>query len=157
MPILEINLDLGVTIQPFALSSVGSTPNKDKDKYHVDYIKDPSPCTLIYVKGRTSRTIQVAEATMMPSRILHCRPILVECVVVEVTTIREGREFEDLNYPNEEEGIENLVDVKGTFILWPHKDIIVKTHSSSIVSPWSTEAEALLLHTCRTLLKTLIH
>jgi hypothetical protein len=54
-----------------------------------------------------------------------------------VTTIREGCEFEDLDYPNEEEGNEKLVDAKGTFILWTHKDIIVKTHPSPIVSPRS--------------------
>jgi hypothetical protein len=54
--------------------------------------------------------------------------------------IRKGREFEDLDYPNEDEGIEKLVDAKGTFIHWPHKDIIIKTHSSPIVSPRSTEA-----------------
>jgi hypothetical protein len=60
--------------------------------------------------------------------------------VVKVTTIREGSEFEDLDYPDEDEGIEKLVDAKWTFILWPCKDIIVKTHSSPIVSPWSKEA-----------------
>jgi hypothetical protein len=60
--------------------------------------------------------------------------------VVEVTTIREGYKFEDLDYPDEDEGIEKLVDAKETFILWPRKDIIVKTHSSLIVSPRSTEA-----------------
>jgi hypothetical protein len=38
------------------------------------------------------------------------------------------------------EGIEKLVDAKRTFILWPFKDIIVKTRSSLIVSPQSTEA-----------------
>jgi hypothetical protein len=38
------------------------------------------------------------------------------------------------------EGIEKLVDAKRTFILWPFKDIIVKTHSSLIVSPQSIEA-----------------
>jgi hypothetical protein len=85
-------------------------------------------------------TIKVVEATMMPSRIFHGRPIPAECAVVEVTTIREGREFEELYYPDEDEGIEKLVDAKGTFILWPHKDIIVKTHSSPIVSPQNTEA-----------------
>jgi hypothetical protein len=73
MPISETNLDLSGTVQPFALSSVGSTPNKDK--YHVDDIKDPTPCTLVYIKGRTSRTIEVAEATIMSSRILHGRPV----------------------------------------------------------------------------------
>jgi hypothetical protein len=39
--------------------------------------------------------------------------------VVEVTTIRECHEFEDLDYPDEEEGIEKLIDAKGNFILWP--------------------------------------
>jgi hypothetical protein len=33
--------------------------------------------------------------------------------------IREGCEFEDLDYPNEEERIENLKDGKGVFILPP--------------------------------------
>jgi hypothetical protein len=155
MPILEINLDLGATIRPFAWSSVGSAPNKDK--CHVDDIKDPITCTLMYVKGRTSKTIEVAEATVMPSRILDGWPILVDYAMVEVTIIREGCEFEDLDYPNEEEGIEKLVDAKRTFILWPHKDIIVKTHLSSIVLPWSIEVGELLLQTCRCLLNTLIH
>jgi hypothetical protein len=138
MPIPEINLDLGADFQPFAPSNAGSTPNKDK--YPMDDIKDCTPCTLMYVKGRTSRTIKAAEATMMPSRILHGRPIPTECAVVEVTMIREHREFEDLDYPNEVEGIEKLVDAKGTLIHWSHKDIIVKTHLSPIVSPQSTEA-----------------
>jgi hypothetical protein len=44
MPSPEINLDLGATVQqPFALSSVGSTPNRDKDKYPIDDIKYPTP------------------------------------------------------------------------------------------------------------------
>jgi hypothetical protein len=37
--------------------------------------------------------------------------------VVEVTTIKEGHDFENLDYPDEDEGIEKLVDAKGTFIL----------------------------------------
>jgi hypothetical protein len=141
MPSSDINLDLSALVQqPFALSSVGSAPNMYKDKYPVAEIKDPTPCTLMYVKGRTSRTIKVAEATVMPSRILHGRPVPAECAVVEVTTIREVCEFEDLDYPDEDEEIEKLVDAKGTFILWPCKDIIVKTHSSPFVSPWNTKA-----------------
>jgi hypothetical protein len=76
MPSPEINLDLGATIQQyFALSSADSAPNRDKDKYPVDDIKDPTTCTLMYVKGRTSRTIKVAEATVKLSRILHGRPV----------------------------------------------------------------------------------
>jgi hypothetical protein len=53
--------------------------------------------------------------------------------------ITEGHEFEEPDYPDEEEGIEKLLDAKGTFILWPCKDIIVKTCSSPIVSPWNKE------------------
>jgi hypothetical protein len=88
MPSPEINLDLGAIVQqPFATRSVGSAPNRDMDKYPVDDMKDPTPCTLMYVKGRTSGTIELAEATMMPSHILHGQPIPAECVVVEVTMI----------------------------------------------------------------------
>jgi hypothetical protein len=54
--------------------------------------------------------------------------------VVEVITVRVGREFEDLDYLDEEEGIEKLKAAKGNFILWPHKVIILKTCSSSIIS-----------------------
>jgi hypothetical protein len=125
MPILEINLNLGTSVQPFALSSARSAPNRDKDKYPMDDIKDPTPCTLMYVKGRTSRTIEVAKATMMPSCMLHGWLVPTECVVVEVTVIREGCEFEDLDYPDEDE-IEKLVDAKGTFILWPAKILLSK-------------------------------
>jgi hypothetical protein len=73
MPILEINLDLGATVQLFALSSASSAPNKDK--YHVDDIKDHTPCTLMHVKGRTSRTIKVAKTTVMSSHILNGRRV----------------------------------------------------------------------------------
>jgi hypothetical protein len=115
MPVLEINLDLDCVVQPFSLSSAGSAPNKDK--YPMDDIKDPTPCTLVYIKGRTSRTIELVEAIVMPEHIHHGQPVSVECKVVEVTTIRECCEFDDLDYPNEEEGIEKLVDAKETFIL----------------------------------------
>jgi hypothetical protein len=94
----------------------------------------------MYVKGGTSSTIEVAEATVMPSHIFHGWHVPVECAVVEVTTIREGGQFEDLDYPNEDEGIEKFVDSNGTFILWPHKDIIVKTRLMPIVSLRSIEA-----------------
>jgi hypothetical protein len=133
MSIPKINLDLSATVQPFAPSSAGSAPNKDM--CHVDDIKDPTSYTLMYVKGRTSRIIKVVEATLMSSCILHGWPILAECVVVEVTTIREGRELKYLYYPNEEEGIEKLIDAKGNFILWPRKGIIAKTCLSPIVLP----------------------
>jgi hypothetical protein len=77
----------------------------------------------------------------MATRIMHGRPIPLECAVVEVTMIREGCEFEDLDYLDEEEGIEKLKDAKGNFMLWPHKDIILNTHSSPIVSPQNRDDE----------------
>jgi hypothetical protein len=53
----------------------------------------------------------------MATPIMHGWPILSECVVVEVTTIRKGHKFEDLDNPYEEEGIEKLKDTKENFIL----------------------------------------
>jgi hypothetical protein len=127
MPIPEINVDLGAIVQqPFAPSSAGSTPNRDKEKYPMDDIKDPTPCTLMYVKGRTSRIIKVAEATMMPSRILHGWPIPTECAVVEVTTIREGRESENLDYLDEDGGIKNWLMLKGHSFSGPTKILLLK-------------------------------
>jgi hypothetical protein len=94
--------EIGATIQqPFALSSARSAPNRDNDRYPVDDINDPTPCILMHVKGMTSRTIDVAEASVIPSHIHHDRPVLVECAVVKVITIREGHEFKDLDYPDE--------------------------------------------------------
>jgi hypothetical protein len=126
----QINLDIGTGFTP---SSVGSAP--DHQEYHIDDINEPTPCTLLYVKGRMLRTIKVVDAIMMATRIMHGQPIPSVCVVVKVTMIREGCEFEDLDYPDEEEVIEKLKDAKGNFILWPYKDIILKTCSSPIVSP----------------------
>jgi hypothetical protein len=123
-----------------APSSVDFGP--DHQKYPMDDINEPTPCTLHYVKGRTLRTIEVVDAIVMATCIMHGRPIPSECAVVEVTMIREGREFEDLEYPDEEEEIEKLKDAKGNFILWPCKDIIIKTCSSSIVSLQSREDES---------------
>jgi hypothetical protein len=53
----------------------------------------------------------------MRVRIMRGRSIPSECPVVEVTTIREGREFEDIDYRNEEERIEKLKDAKRIFII----------------------------------------
>jgi hypothetical protein len=135
----EINLDVGGTVQPFTSSSAGSAP--DNQKYHVDDMKEATPCTLLYVKGGTLRTFEVANAIVLPSCIFHSWLVLSECVVVEMTIIKEGHEFEDLDYLNKKQGIEKLKDAKGNFTLWPHKDIILKIHSSPIVSPQSKEDE----------------
>jgi hypothetical protein len=78
----------------------------------VDDINEPTHCTLLYVKGKTLRNIKVADTIMMPTRIMHGQPIPSECAVVEVTTIREGRKFEELDYPYEEEGIDKLNGAK---------------------------------------------
>jgi hypothetical protein len=55
------------------LSSGGSAPNLQK--YYVDDIKEPTPYPLLYVKGRTLRTIQVADAIVMATNILHGQPV----------------------------------------------------------------------------------
>jgi hypothetical protein len=78
----------------------------------------------------------------MATRIMHGRPIPSECEVIEVTTIKEDRRFEDLDYPDNEEGIEKLKDPKGNFILWSRNNIILKTCSSPIVSLQSREVES---------------
>jgi hypothetical protein len=41
------------------------------------------------------RTIEVADAIVMATRIMHGQPVLLECEVVKVTMIREGHQFED--------------------------------------------------------------
>jgi hypothetical protein len=80
MSSLEINLNLSATVQqPFAPSSAGLASNRDKDKYPVDDIKDPTPCTVMYVKGSISSSIEVVKATVMPSCILHGEPIPIVC------------------------------------------------------------------------------
>jgi hypothetical protein len=97
-----INFDIG-TATPRVVpppSSASSAP--DHKKYHVDDINEPTPCTLLYVKGGMLRTIEVADAIVMVTRILHGWHIPSECAVVEVTTTREGHEFEDLDYPEKE-------------------------------------------------------
>jgi hypothetical protein len=130
----QINLDIGTAL-PRAMTALGSTGfAPDHQKYLVDDINKPTPCTLLYVKGRMLRTIEVVDIVVIATRIMHGRPIPSECAVVEVTMIKEGHEFEDLDYPDEEEGIEKLKSAKGDFIPRPCKNIIIKTHSSSIVS-----------------------
>jgi hypothetical protein len=117
----QINLDISTALPLVvqAPSSADSAPYQQK--YHVDDINEPTTCTLLYVKGRALRIIEVADAIGMTTRIMHGRPIPLECVVVEVTTIREGHEFEDLDYPDEEEGMEKLKDVKEISFFSPVK------------------------------------
>jgi hypothetical protein len=58
----KINLD----ITP---SNAGSAPCHQK--YPVDDINESTPWTLLYVKGRTLRTIKVVDAIVMATRIMH--------------------------------------------------------------------------------------
>jgi hypothetical protein len=84
-------------------------------------------------------TVEDTDAIVMATHIIHGLLVTSECAAVEVTMITKGHEFEDLDYLDEEEEIENLKDANGNFILWPHKDIILKTRSSPIVSPQNRE------------------
>jgi hypothetical protein len=113
----QINLDIFAASLRAVLapSRAGSAP--DHQKYHVDDINEPIPCTLLYVKGKMLSIIKVADAIMMATHIMHGQPIPSECAVVEVTMIKESHEFEDLDYLDEEEGIEKLKDAKENFIL----------------------------------------
>jgi hypothetical protein len=137
----QINFDIGTATARVVPppSSVGSA--LDHQKYPVDEINEPTPCTLLYVKLRMLRTFEVANAIVMATRIMHGRPAPSKCDVAKVTTTKEGHEFEDLDYPHQEEGIEKLKDDKGNFILWPHKNIIIKIRSTLIVLPQSREDE----------------
>jgi hypothetical protein len=150
----QINLDIRTGFTP---KSADSTPNHLK--YPVDDINEPTPCTLLCVKGRTLRTIEVVDAILMATLIMHGRSIPSECALVEVTMIREGCVFGDLDYPDEEEGIEKLKGAKGNFILWPRRAIILTTHSSPIVL--LQNREMMVLHLLKipyaTLLGLLIH
>jgi hypothetical protein len=86
----QINLDIFTASLRAVLapSRAGSAP--DHQKYHVDDINEPIPCTLLYVKGRTLRTIEVADAIVMATHIMHGWSVPLECAVVKVTMIREG-------------------------------------------------------------------
>jgi hypothetical protein len=86
----QINLDIITALLRAvpALSSAGSAPVHQK--YPVDDINEPTLCTLLYVKGKTLRTIKVADAIVMATHIMHGQPISSECAVVEVATIREA-------------------------------------------------------------------
>jgi hypothetical protein len=67
----QINLEVDTTMPQvvLALSSAGSAP--DNQKYPVDDINEPTPCTLLYVKGRTLRIIEVVDAIVMATHIMH--------------------------------------------------------------------------------------
>jgi hypothetical protein len=74
MHVPEINLDVSGAIRPFTPSSASCAP--DNQKYPVDDIKEATPCTLIYVKGMTLRTIEVVDAIVLPGCIFHSQSVL---------------------------------------------------------------------------------
>jgi hypothetical protein len=64
----QINLNIGTG---FTSSTTGST--LDNQKYHVDDIEEATPCTVLYVNGSTSRTIEVVDTIVMSGHIMHGR------------------------------------------------------------------------------------
>jgi hypothetical protein len=113
----QVNLEVGIATPQVVPAPSTVVSALDNQKYLVDDINEPTPWTLLYVNGRTLWTIEVADAIEMATRIMHGRPVPSKCAVVKVTTIRESHEFEDLDYLDEEEGIEKLKDAKGNFIM----------------------------------------
>jgi hypothetical protein len=103
VPQINLEVDTATPQVVLALSSAGSTP--DNQKYPMDDINEPTPYTLLYVKGRTLRTIEVADGIAMATLIMHGQPGPSECAVVEVTTIREGHEFEVLTIQTKRRGL----------------------------------------------------
>jgi hypothetical protein len=62
----QTNLDISTE---FTLSSADSRPGHQK--YLLDDINETTPCTLLYIKGRTLWTTEVVDAIMMATRIMH--------------------------------------------------------------------------------------
>jgi hypothetical protein len=62
----QVNLDIDIG---FTLSGAGSALNNQK--YPMDDFQEAAPCTLLYVKRRTLRTIKIADAIVMSGRIMH--------------------------------------------------------------------------------------
>jgi predicted metal-binding protein len=79
------------------------------------------PFTLLYVKGKTLRTIEVVDAIVMATCIMHGGPVLSECVVAKVTTIREGHEFETLTIQMKRRGLRSRKMLKGISSYGPVK------------------------------------
>jgi hypothetical protein len=69
VPVSQVKLDIGTG---FTLGSVGSALSNQK--YHMDDIKELTLCTLLYVKGRTLRTIEVTDAIVMSGHIMQVSP-----------------------------------------------------------------------------------
>jgi hypothetical protein len=75
------------------VSSASSAP--DNQKYHARMTSRYPPLAHYFMSK---------EGCYGPSK-LHCRPDPSECAGIEVTKIREGCEFKDLDHREEEEGL----------------------------------------------------
>ncbi|RLM75107.1 hydroxyproline-rich glycoprotein-like [Panicum miliaceum] len=99
-------------------SSHGFAP--DCGKYPVDDITENTPCTLHMTLGKRGKTLmKVADGIATPERTFHTVPIPQECARVQIIKVDDKYLTCELDYPNEEEGIETLEDAINQFILWP--------------------------------------
>jgi hypothetical protein len=94
-----------------------------------------------------------AKDTVMPSRMLNGRPVPTECAMVKVTTIIEGREFEDLDCHDEDEGLRNWLMLKELSFSGPAKILLSKPVRCRLFHHRAQRLGALLLQTYQSLLK----
>jgi hypothetical protein len=71
----QINLDISTAPPRAVLAPCSVVSALDHQNYPVDDINEPTPCTLLYMKGRMLRTIEFADVIVMATRIMHSRPV----------------------------------------------------------------------------------
>ena len=101
----------------------------DCGKYPVDDITENTPCTLHMTLGKRGKTLmKVEEGIAMPGHTFHTVPIPQECARVQIIKVIVDKYLTcEIDYPNEEEGIETLEDAINQFVLWPRPEIIIHT------------------------------
>ncbi|GJN04913.1 hypothetical protein PR202_ga22497 [Eleusine coracana subsp. coracana] len=108
------------------LSSHGSVA--DTNKYPVNDITENTPCSLHMTLSKRGNTlVKVADGIVIPGRTFHNVTIPHECARVQIVKVDENYLSCDLDYPDEDEGIETLEDVVNHFILWPRREIVIHT------------------------------
>lgn len=119
-------------------SNVASTANKNH--YSVDDIVRPTPCSLLISYGITNlRTKQVGTGLAIPGREMHRAKIPDDYYRVEVLTVMQGHEDDELDIPRPDD-IEKLGQAIKNFILWPRRDIrLSKPPQSSEALPLTQE------------------
>jgi hypothetical protein len=93
-------------------------------KYTVGSIIEDTPYWLHVPFGKKEKIVKVAKAIAMVGRTFNNAPIASDCVVLRV--VDDQYLDTELDYPNEDEAIENLQDVVNNFILWNKRDIFLK-------------------------------